>query len=488
MYGCAAVVECHSARKLLSDALFVEPHPSALPRLFPRAALSLADFCRVVEADTKRRVEFLRAAAAALAASAAGAPGGSGAQFGHQPSVAAHTGGGGAYGGYAAPGGGGGAGSIGPLQHVSAAPAAGWSTAQQATGALWFLSQSFAAHPFRVRLPPLSARPLLPQLRLSLDPLPAVISPLCSPLVARVGLLFRQSSVLKAWKQVRRAGCEHWHGMTYRGGVGAGAHTRDVTAAPSRGADTSLLPPSSQALAVLTRDGHLHVFNLPEAAVNAAFAAGAGAGAAPAGGSAPASAAGGAGGQPNSSSSVVNELGTHVDVLAAVARWCADRAAAGAGLGPPVSPLPGGEAAASTAGDGVGTQGQPGPLTLPPPALPPHLIASAAAHAAAIGDVLAAVSDLSSAAKGVAASAEPPSAASFALTPSTRIDTLPGTHPHAFELVDRSGWLRSTRLLLRGLSPGDVAEWVAALGAGIAAVAVASEAAQPSGGGSGGGK
>lgn len=41
------------------------------------------------------------------------------------------------------------------------------------------------------------------QLRFHMDAAPSVISPLCSPLVARVGLVLRQSSIIKQWKNVR---------------------------------------------------------------------------------------------------------------------------------------------------------------------------------------------------------------------------------------------------------------------------------------------
>ena len=43
--------------------------------------------------------------------------------------------------------------------------------------------------------------PRPPHLRFSMDAAPPVISPLCSPLVVRAGLLLRQSGLIKAWRQ-----------------------------------------------------------------------------------------------------------------------------------------------------------------------------------------------------------------------------------------------------------------------------------------------
>lgn len=118
-----------------------------------------------------------------------------------------------------------------------------------------------------------------------MDAAPAAISPLCSPLVARVGLLYRQSGIIKQWKP---------------------------------------------ALGVLTRDAHFYVFALPDGVVVPGAAA-AGASAATA-----AAAAAGAVVVSGGGSAHANETGTHPDVLSEVARWSVERA----GGAPPPPPSP----------------------------------------------------------------------------------------------------------------------------------------------------
>ena len=225
------------------------------------------------------------------------------------------------------------------------------------------------------------SHPLTAQLRFSMDAAPAVISPLCSPLVARVGMLFRLSNILKQWKP---------------------------------------------ALAVLTRDGYLHVFALGDTAEEL--------------------------GGTHGSHAHANTMATHPDLLVAILRWSSELAA-GAPPPPeltqPVQPLqPPPEAGGSS-----------GAVPLPPPALPAALAALSANLATSCPD-LSTVGDLGAAARAVAS--EPPSAQTYVLTPSSRFDLVPTAHPHAFEVSDKAGWFGSVRLMLRAQSQQDLNEWRAA--------------------------
>ena len=229
---------------------------------------------------------------------------------------------------------------------------------------------------------------------------------------------------------------------------------------------------------MLTRDGYLHVYALPDGGLPHP---GAGASAAPAIVSLPPATAGGGAPAPASGAAAApvvlvpitpaaampisgaNDTGTHPEVLHAIVRWSTDRAAAGAGVG---------AAASSSSVDQQQVQqqilanssgGGGGPVPLPPPALPAGLIQLCASYAANVADV-AGIPDLSASAR---ACADNPASASYTLTPHTRVEALPSLHAHAFELSDKSGWLGlgSTKLVLRGLSTGDVAEWRAAVSA-----------------------
>lgn len=244
---------------------------------------------------------------------------------------------------------------------------------------------------------------------------PASISPLCSPLVARVGLVYRQSGIIKQWKP---------------------------------------------ALAVLTRDAYLHIFALPDGVAVPGTGGGA---SATAPGPGPSTVVAGGGSTAHS-----NETGTHPEVLSAIARWSVDRAS-GAPLPRELS------TAASPSPPEDGSSSSAALLPLPPPAMPGGLISLCAAFSVNVGD-LSALPDIASAVRGVAS--EPPTQHSYALSPATRVEPAASMHAHALELSDKAGWFGSTRLPFRCLSSSDAAEWRSALLAMVEQVGVLAANAQ----------
>lgn len=141
-------------------------------------------------------------------------------------------------------------------------------------------------------------------------------------------------------------------------------------------------------------------------------------------------------------------------------------------------------------------------VTLPPPALPPHIMSLAAAYASNTSDLQAAAAAAAAASEGAAkASASAASSTtataltigadgiahvggpageawlldrcskagaapmqSWGITPTTKLGFAPTVHADAFELSDRTSFLGFTsKLVLRAASPDDCVDWVVAL-------------------------
>ena len=284
-----------------------------------------------------------------------------------------------------------------------------------------------------------------------MDAAPAVISPLCSPLVARVGMLLRQTGILKQWKQcvgvLTRDGVLHVfqtdsddvatheelllivlrYSSLERYGSGGGAPQQGR---PQRG----VAPPPQQPQA-LPHDVIPRAISSAVAVTAAAPDSATAASAAQQGSEADHPPAAVTNGQDISVDAPEGQAAQPPTVLAAVA----------AAL-PAVMAV----AAASSA-----------PMSLPPPALPAHIIKAAADYATNVSDLQppAINADLT----GMAKKAEAPATAVFQLTPTTKTVLQPSVHANAFELVDKTGWFGSTRLTLRATSGEDVADWCTAI-------------------------
>lgn len=324
------------------------------------------------------------------------------------------------------------------------------------------------------------SQPLVSAFHFELEPLPLVMTPLSSPLVVRVGRIMRQVGMLKHWRPF---------------------------------------------VGVLTRDGFLYLLQTDSDA-----------GSGTSGSSAASSSS-------SSSSSVAagDDLATHPDVLHAVLKWSAERlsvsthgapvqhhaaAAATAGAASVTSPgfattaAPASGAAASLS---VGPSaaladldsGIAGAPPLPAPALPPQLMAMAAAYAGNVSDLLLAeegeeeaeadgrrrtrggASSSSSSSgggsKGAAAGvssallerarkADRAPGTVFPITASVKLAFAPAVHADAFEISDRSGFLGMTnKLLLRATTPDDAVDWVVALNKAQELVALGTGAAATGG-------
>lgn len=335
------------------------------------------------------------------------------------------------------------------------------------------------------------SNPLVSAFHFELEPLPLVMTPLSSPLVVRVGRLMRQVGMMKTWRPF---------------------------------------------VGVLTRDGFLYLLQIDSDA---------GAG----------TSGSGSGSSSSSSSSAAagDDLATHPDVLHAVLKWSAERLSVST-HGVPVAQLSpaSASAAASTAfasgsasasstaaaggaasaSGGTGAFAVSGPAAaaavadvdsgiagappLPAPALPPQLMAMAAAYAGNVSDLLLAEEGeeeaeadgrrranarggssgsasgsgsgstrsaaVSSALLDRARKADRAPGTNFPITASVKLAFAPAVHADAFEISDRSGFLGMThKLLLRATTPDDAVDWVVALNKAQELVALGTGAAATGG-------
>lgn len=344
-----------------------------------RALHTHADFVRLVDEEVQARIRAMRAEAAARAAAAAAAataakdgPAGAQERDGHAAQQL------GAYAAHGHP--------VKPASSHGHGPGArGSGSAGGSSGGGGSSEQAHHAH-------------------FTLDPAPAVVSPLASPLIVRVGLLLRQVGVMRSWKQC---------------------------------------------VGILTRDGHLHVFNTDD------------------------------------------DLATHPELLASILNFNphavghgslnqgnamlhleAKPTTTGAGGSGAGSSSDGAEdsediteaaaaAAAKASAEAARAAAKPANVPLPPPALPSELMSSAAAFAANVTDMATpAVDPLALARKATA-----PPQASFVLSPTTKLAFAPSVHAHAFELSDSKGWFGGAKLLLRAMTQDDAVDWVVACNA-----------------------
>lgn len=323
------------------------------------------------------------------------------------------------------------------------------------------------------------SHPLVSAFHFELEPLPLVMTPLSSPLVVRVGRLMRQVGMMKTWKPF---------------------------------------------VGVLTRDGFLYLLQIDSDAAGAGTSG---------------SGSGSSSSSSSSSAAAGDDLATHPDVLHAVLKWSAERLSVST-HGVPASQLsPASAAAASTAAPSSSAAGASsasagstgafavsGPAAapiadvdsgiagappLPAPALPPQLMAMAAAYAGNVSDLLLAEegeveaeadgrrranargSGSSSSAGGKSAAvssalldrarkADRAPGTNFPITASVKLAFAPAVHADAFEISDRSGFLGMThKLLLRATTPDDAVDWVVALNKAQELVALGTGAAATGG-------
>ena len=186
-------------------------------------------------------------------------------------------------------------------------------------------------------------------------------------------------------------------------------------------------------LAVLTRDGNLHLFD-PSAG---------------------------------------DDVATHPEVLRAINEWSASRpsttVAASAAHVKGGAPAAAAAATAAHMAAAAAETAAPSAHILPPPPLPPAVMAVATN----VADMLA-VEDVADAplARAKKAGAAPPQ--TFPITATTKLAFAPAAHADAFDISDRTGLFGfTTKLTFRAASPDDCVDWVVAANAVIDMVVLA---------------